>query len=589
MKSISENIITTIAEFGILTIVFIGVTSCSSREENPGIENSGTVLKFKIAGVEGVDIAKVATASIGRNGSVLSPFTAAMAKENTVSLGEIDVLTSVTGLSGDIGKGLSASTSSGVSGGAMAATTPMGGGVKYRIQIYVAGTTTNPVADVVATAGTDPAIAVSSGQSYDWYVISTNDASPPAVTNGVVSGSAIANKDVLYAKSSSPVLAVVGENDLGVVFHRNTAKITVDLDTRGAFGKINNTTAIEVGAGTGSSFTSIIQTGDFNIFNNTYSNLQTVSAVTAANMVNTPGAQGDLGATKTASFYTVNTSAIPAGNLKVRLNALDITLDDTSTRSFAANTIIPYSNTAITPVLGSQYSITARMLESGIVVGGITWARTNLYYDGTAARTDKYRFHPDNEYTIASVLNVGIDGFLSLQLNGQSFNVTNEFWNWMAATPTGLSSDNVDPCSRVYPTGKWRMPTGAEFTALGQPDSNNSESPLLLGGSRLASVWNLDSGQTANVSYPAKSRNLFVPLFGYRTSSGNTITDSPGSLLSGVLNAGRAHYWSSTPVGTTDANYHTRGVTVVVVQVWGNATLGSGVRTEGRAIRCVRS
>ena len=69
------------------------------------------------------------------------------------------------------------------------------------------------------------------------------------------------------------------------------------------------------------------------------------------------------------------------------------------------------------------------------------------------------------------------------------------------------------------------MPLSSEFTSLGtNSNSNNTDAPLI-GGARMASVWNLTSG-TADLSYPMTSRNLFVPLFGYRTSDGQSILDS---------------------------------------------------------------
>ncbi len=213
------------------------------------------------------------------------------------------------------------------------------------------------------------------------------------------------------------------------MFKRNTARIALDLDTRGMFGTINNTTSVELGTGTGSGFTSIIQTGDLNVFTGLYSNLQNVSPVTGSSMTNKAGVGGAAGATKTAVFYTVRTANVPVNNLRIRLNQLDITMDNSSTRSFS-NSIIPYNNTVITPVLGNNYSLNARLIESGIRVKGLLWARTNLLY---SSQSDAYRFRVDNEYSQPDK--------------------DTEYWNWMSATPTGSSSDNVDPCTRVYPQG----------------------------------------------------------------------------------------------------------------------------------------
>lgn len=67
----------------------------------------------------------------------------------------------------------------------------------------------------------------------------------------MISSSTIANKDVLYAKSAAPVTVQSGQNDLAVSFRRNTVRVDVNVDARGLFGKIDNTTTVELGTGTG--------------------------------------------------------------------------------------------------------------------------------------------------------------------------------------------------------------------------------------------------------------------------------------------------------------------------------------------------
>ncbi|MDV3865620.1 hypothetical protein CMU00_10010 [Elizabethkingia anophelis] len=571
MKSISENFTKIIKGIALGSVVFIGVSSCSSRDDkSEDLNNSAkATLNFNIVGIENAGGVS-ASASVDKQGSTLGG-SSVITKENTVSLKDFDVLTSMEKVGG-----LGTIASSARMNGAQAATQPMTAGVKYLIQVYVAGTTTSPVVNTVATAGVDPSITVPAGQSYDWYVFSTNDGTAPVINNGVISSSTIANKDVLYAKSATPVTVQSGQNDLAVSFRRNTVRVDVNVDARGLFGKIDNTTTVELGTGTGGSFASVVKSGDLNIFTGAYTNIQAVPAlVSGSNMVNTVGAQGDAGAIKTASFYTVDasTNSIPA-NLSVRLSTLGVNMDDNSLRTFTGASVA-YTNTAITPVIGTQYLLNARMIESGVQVGSTVWARTNLFYAGYA--TDKYRFHPTNEYTIAEVLNLGVDPLLPLlQLGGQAFNVTNEYWNWRSLTPGGAPNSG-DPCALVQPAGKWRMPLSSEFTSLGaNSNSNNTDAPLI-GGARMASVWNLTSG-TADLSYPMTSRNLFVPLFGYRTSDGQSVLDSPGSLLTAVLANGSSYYWAG------DANsgapyFHYRAYTAAVtlpvlgslVAVWGPA------------------
>ena len=575
-------------------MVIVVVYSCSSREEytEPAKTNSGTVLTVNIAGVEEPgEIKAQAISSVNATGIAQLPMTT-LGPDKITATSDFDIITNAKTQT-DHSKNVraSASTMERLISPAAAVQVPVSAGVKYRILLYDAGTNALE-SDVVATVGINPNIQVSSGKPYKWYMISTNDANVPGVTTttGVVAASSISNKDVLYAQGT--ITPMIGQNSLNAVFKHNTVQFSVDIDTRGLFGVINNTTAVELGTGIGIGFSSIVQTGDFNLFTGTYSNFQNVTAVTGAGLVNKTDATGATGATKTVTFYTVKPSAIPLNSLSLRMNRLDLTMDNGEIRSFSANTTLPFNNTAWTTSLGFRTLLTSRLIESGVKIKNLLWARSNLYYAENVSHADKYRFHPNNEYTISNTSGLTSNTTINLQLNGSAFKVTNEYWNWMAATPTGPSSDNVDPCSRVYPAGTWRMPTSAEFLSLEQPDDDDTNTPLIFGGARISSIWNRDTGEAANPNYPQNSRSLFISLFGYRTSDGSSITDSPGSLLSSLFVSGKANYWSSTHAGTNNANYHIRSYRALLpplIPLWGDADISSDPKSEGRNIRCVRT
>jgi uncharacterized protein (TIGR02145 family) len=557
----------------VLSIITTFFISCSSRDENPANPApnpaDGTVLTFNITGIaEEGNVTNIATASVNNKLTGVSPV-GVIAKNEIVSAGGFDVITNTEGLSTSRNTGLIASASTFSSGtAAVAASTPMQNGIKYRLLIYDA-VSNALVKDVDGTAGIVPNIQVDGGRQYKWYIISTNSTISPTVntTTGVVSGSSLANKDILY--NQGVVTTQYGQNNLNIAFRHYTSRIDVKLDTRGMFGSINNTSTLEVGTGTGSSFASIIKTGDLNLFTATYTNLQDVPAVTAANMVNTTGAGGAAGATKTATFYTVSSTTVPANNLRLRMGTLDLSMDNNTTRSFT-NSIVPYSNTSFTPVLTSKYNINAQLVESGVRVKGLLWARTNLTYNTSQA--DQYRFKVNNEYS---------DPDKDL-----------DYWNWMSATPTGSSSDNVDPCSRIYPENTWRMPTSAEFSSLGDPDQKNENYGLLV-GAVYSAVWNLDTGNSVNAAYPEKSQNLFIPLYGYRSTPGllgSSIIDSPVGLIAGLLGAGSAYYGTSTATNASNANfYYIRYFRLAILVGWSNSDIKNAAKTEGRSVRCVRS
>ncbi|WP_407483526.1 hypothetical protein [Elizabethkingia meningoseptica] len=592
MEAINQKIIKVINGIVLISTISFAFLSCSSREDDkvtPG-NNSGTALNLNITVADnGSGIAALASTSKNFAGNVLSNSLVPVAESKMVSAGGFDAIVSAETYK--TGNGATASIShTGLS--PVAAAQPMPVGIKYRFLLYDA-TGTNLLQNVIGSSGTNPNIQVTAGQSYKWVAVSINDAvTVPDLNPGTskILSAGLSNKDVLYA--SGTIVPVAGPNNLSVDFVHKTSRFVVSLDTRGMFGTINDATTLEIGSGSGATFNSVLQSGDLDVLSGAFTGFQNIAPVAGSAMSNDAAngpATGDTGA-KIANFYTVNPVVIPANNLKVRLAPLSIKLSDTTIRSFATG-ILSYGNTALTPAIGTSYSLTARMVESGVVVKGITWARTNLYYDPAASQPDKYRFHPDNEYTIANVLNISLGGLLSLQLNGQAFNVTNEYWNWRATTPTGAVNAG-DPCALVKPLGTWRMPTSAEFGTLGQPNSDNTDAPLLLGGVRLASVWNLDTGQTANTSFPINSRSLFMPIFGYRDAAGNAISDSPGSLVGGVIAAGTAHYWSSTASGPSNADYQKRPVTVIgggLIHLFGTVTEVPAATNEGRNIRCVRS
>lgn len=571
MKNI--NILENIKPLVVLGVLFLVVLACSSRDEN--VSNGanagnpeGTFISFNISGItEEGNTYDIMHASVNKLADISIKSIASGTVNQIVSTDDFDAVISAEGSQAISENSRPNASLANIYAGAAAATnTQMAVGTKYRLLIYNNNVL---IKNIDATAGTAINVTVDAGKQYKWYVISTNDTTTPAVdtTTGIVSGTALANKDILY--NQGVIDAQYGENTLNISFKHHTVRIEVDLDTRGMFGTISGTTSMEIGSGAGSAFNSIIKTGDLNLFTGQYSNFQTLPALTAANMINKPGAGGTTGATKTAAFFTVNTTTIPVNNLKIKLGKLDLSMDNNSGRSYT-NSILSYNNTVLTPALGSRYNLTARLVESGVRVRGLLWARTNLQYD--ASQSDMYRFRVDNDY---------------VNPNSES-----EYWNWKSATPTGSSADNVDPCTKVYPEGMWRMPTSTEFDTVGNPDKKN-ENYGLIAGAVFSGVWNLDTGNTVNTVFPANSQNLFMSLYGYRTTPGifgTSIKDSPAGLILGVLGFGAAHYWTSTPTDTNNANYYYISYSRLVLLVgWSNSEIRSSAKGEGRSVRCVRS
>ncbi|KGE14345.1 hypothetical protein [Sphingobacterium deserti] len=446
---------------------------------------------------------------------------------------------------------------------------PITTGVRCRILIYRENETT-PIVNVEAVGSTFPPVAIASGFNYRWIAVSTNETtSSPTVANNVVSAAQIANKDFLYAAGT--IFTQFGQNNLNVVLRRYTSRTLLTLDTRGMFGTIaaNSNLSFTIGSGG-----TLSETADFNVRDSSFSNYQ-ASALSSNNMTSTTAG------VSVGALYTVRPRAVAAGSLQLRLNPLILTLDDGSTRTFT-NTTINFGS-AFSPVRGSSYAVTARLIESGVRVGTspIRWARSNLTYLSSAPSGFQYRFrpHPVN----------------------YAFSANVDLWNFATTTPTGTTFNNVDVCSGVYPAGTWRLPTPEEYQALGLPNSLEGYTPLLLGGSGIVANWNRSSTQPANPAYAGMDQ-LRLGFYGYRTPAG-ALLQQP--LLVAVLLGGQGHYSTSSytgeatnPAGIRPTYFRMSytGVNLVglvnVLDGYSQAVVQNEIGssfTQGRSIRCVRT
>jgi len=393
------------------------------------------------------------------------------------------------------------------SGKTKAAEVPMGNNKKYRL-IFIQEGNPTPIYNALLSPGEDPHLRVAPNKKYFWYAISVNDpdSAPNIDGSGNIAASDLANKDFMYA--TGEVTTKEENNYFDITFLRQMAAVNVTVNTRGIFGGITDNSTFSIGSGSGSTFTNIIQTGNFNILKGEFSNLQDTEPVKGSEMSIVDNRWGN--AEKIARFYTANTSTtISANNLRIRINGLGITLDDGTARNFASNTIVPIPhNNKLTLIKGTLSKTNVRLIESGINVNGLIWARTNLVYDvkklyGSTYNkgySDAYRFRTDNKYAQP--------------------NLSTEFWNFGTETPTGTDYANKDVCSRVYPEGTWRLPQEAdnpkEMTQLVNNTNRTVTITSFSDGYRHSKIW--ASSQPANSAYPDK--DLIISYYGYRDSKG---------------------------------------------------------------------
>lgn len=589
--------------FLVLCALITGMASCNSKEEGPA-PVSGTTLKVHVTGIE--EMAKAvgtasATAKLMAAPKGTGAAQAPKSPGKIISLGDVDAIVDFeSNVRPSKTVSLAANTPSGAAeaatdsaalpktmssngpstNGLVAAASPVTTGVKFRLLMYDAAGVLK--VNQVITSGTDPLLAVDGGVTYSWYTVSVNDADEVPDINGagVIPSSALANKDVLYA--SGEITTVDGANNLDVLFKRKTARIQVSLNVIGLFGTINDGTSVSVVKN--SEEANMIQMGDLNIRTGAFSNVVEVNTpVLASDMVDDPEVEFEgPGTMKIANFYTVNESPISAGNFKVRINELRITLDNGRERVFEPKTYT-YTN-AYTPTAGTTHLLNVRLIESAVTVNGTRWARSNLIYNNTDDRSAARPYRFNSNY-----------GETTVNENASH----SAYWNWGAGLPMASSNGvTQEPCPAVYPENTWRMPTRAEWESLGQPDQQLEEDLTAIGGGpgNFIFKWNRDAGSPVNSAYDTD--DLAIAFGGYRSTSGNLVEVPPGTIAEVLLKSGHGefHYWTLTAAGSgqayaAKASFLQQITTPDAPNIYNFSALSvvPANVSEGRNIRCVRA
>lgn len=558
-----RNILNRIYYLIILGILF----SCSPRDENPLSNGNntpkGNFLNLLIIGIEDTgNIAGTKTATTGKAFSTAAKNT----KEELISFGNYNALVSIEKPE-EMPK--TANTSKTLN---PQATVSMENNIKYRLLLF-RDRDKKLVSNSVITAGqplTDT-IRVDAGEKYQWYTISANDSQiPPDINDqGIVSG--VINKDFLYAAGT--LNAASGQNDLSIIFTRRTFRITVELDVSQIEEHFIRDVTTDVGTGAPGQkdFTSsIIRTGDFNIFTNEYFNVkeapESERVITAANMTGTR-------TIKTATFYTVGTPADQNYGLMIEDNTLRVKFSNFSLLYSGGikdigEKIVPYNNDQVNSTaniglgLGNSMKLIARLKEgsgTSIEVGGIFWAMTNLIYVPSASPENRYQFRADNNYSSTD---------------------SNEFWKWMSLTPgpRGIAGSG-DPCSKVQPENMWRMPTQSELRSILEKwaggkytiDTKYTGSPLY----RYHMLWEID-GNPNNV--------LNLGYHGYLNTSGS-LTDAPYG--SGPSYNVQSYYWHSDQSGSGNSGSAT--LLRYTGGSWYSSSYDYVNKNIGGLVRCVKA
>lgn len=431
-------------------------------------------------------------------------------------------------------------------------------GVVYRLMLYKADG--KFVSSTLLTSGKPAQLRVETGTTYNWYAVSYNskDAIPEVDTLAtalVLPG----GKDVLYASGRVSIPEEPGsDTPLGIIFKHSLARIAVELNTMGMFADMVSAGLSVAGVP--------VKTATLNLKTGALSNLvDYTQRVEYANFSNVDSAYSDR---KIAYIYTANAAAI--NNLTVSVNALALTLDDRTTRTFAALATTPSVFTFnLTPQLGASFTARVNLIESPLTLDGVRWSRQNLYYQ---AGRNPYRFHHTYAHT----------------------NARNTYFSFGALTPDSYGLDS-DPCALVYPQGVWRQASEADFrtlvgTAIGGFGAEASTYNTVGG---LGYIEYPGATGTAG-PYPGNDLRFNMNGQGVAVSLlGNNVTIDLGQTF-----GGSANYWTSTPLldalgllrtgayqYQASANTRSLSTSLLNISLLGNVEVA---QTNFRNIRCVR-
>ncbi|WP_241313620.1 fimbrillin family protein [Elizabethkingia anophelis] len=517
-----KNVLVFFNLLGAITCVSI-IFSCNSRE-NDAVTSTGTYLSVNVAGIlEGRnnDIAPLASSS--KRGLFVNSDT----PEGTIipsSSKDVDFLvdTKVQYFPSSLRTIADNKKDFNISNYADITTKPIGAKVTYKIYFFKASDTlhTKPVFVLDNTNASSQNI--DAGIEYNWYAYSLNDESPlPQDTKGTLSAAQLENKDFLYANGS--IATKEGENSVSIHFKRKFSKIHVVVDSRGMSGPIEELNPLTdiVNEETNES---ILKSGDFNIFKNKYSNINTfkISSPTKDSLKDKDTDLKDKYYIKIYDLTTIVESpyTIAENKLKGKLD-MNIIRKDPGTKyssKIHVNDLISFRNPEISMDNANIYLLKLISLESAVDVNGVKWARTNLMGTETL-----FRLSSDNKLYSAN-------GAYTWPFKNQQ-------------TGTDYLGGNRDVCSEIYPN-VWRLPHKSEVKNLfNSIPKANVLNPATSDYNGLYGLQFEVSGRV-NTNYPTYSQKLFIPAGGYQRQSNYEIIACGYNYKSSNVNSIGGYYFT---------------------------------------------
>lgn len=465
-------------------------------------------------------------------------------------------------------------------GVAKSATSSMTHGNTYVVVFY--DEDDNHIATVNTTAGTTPYVLKQFkwNTTYKWFAYSFNNSSPITLnstsTPTIVS---IGNSGFLYASGEFKTSNSQAENNLEITFKRKNAIIEVVVDGRGIFDRLIEL-EMETSVSTG------LKSGQFDLKTGKY--IPSTFANYTPTFVNSDftnfrtSSQDTIRKVEMYTVDTVNTISAFSVKFKTIKQPTDLYNKDAArARTYSNVTFNLPVDKRFTPQLGKKYRIVVTPIYRHITVGGVDWAWGDLYYDNNRSA---YAFLHSN----SNFYNYNTTTGTSTYANSGSTFIPhwNGFWNYKARKPgVGEDIDVVDPCTLVYPKGRWMMPD--DFTSINNVVNRISPIPARFSqrsGDPLRYIEVL-LNNTAWEPYNWRTSLVFMQV-GYRSST--TDNETRTNYTTDVSGTTGMYYWTNASSGsyyyaTTTSDFGGNPIT-------SNHAVHSGDnRKYGLRIRCVRN
>lgn len=340
-------------------------------------------------------------------------------------------------------------------------TSPIGVNVKYLVMVFDENgnriTAQEKVYDSSNQSNTADQMILNAGKDYTFVAISYNSAIAPVFNDAVTTISDVFNtvtvdhtSDYLYF-NSGPINIIYGQqNYINVIFKHINSRVSLNVDATAEMGQITTIAANITGTGSvnlaanGATSSGIPAAYDkaftFPVVNNQVVNSSSVLVSSAGNL------------------HTVNITSVSLNNGVPRTDILPVTIPGGTFRK------------------GVSYKIKLSFQATGILAGGLIWARGNLAYNWEN-RIYYNRYYPQetgSDYKDTDYWNYATEQGNPL-VPKMIITSHSDTWNGggnLYYFVDGINENSTskiplnDPCKLVA-GGKWRMPSLEDFESLG--------------------------------------------------------------------------------------------------------------------------